>query len=168
MKPSAAIAAVLVSAASLAAPAGAAAGLASITFRAVPLHGERTLQGSPGRFDLVGLRWHGSGSIRFSVHSTDGKWGPWLDAGGEAEDRPDSSSPEVRASQGWHLGSPTWVGPSTGIRYRITGSVRDLRASFVHSPELRIPLRAVASAGSPPPVPACSRSSRPCGGRLRT
>ena len=71
MKPSAAaIAAVLVSAASLAAPAGAAAGLASITFRAVPLHGERTLQGSPGRFDLVGLRWHGSGSIRFSVHST--------------------------------------------------------------------------------------------------
>ena len=35
---------------------------------------------SPGRFDLVGLRWHGPGSVRFSVRSTDGRWGPWLDA----------------------------------------------------------------------------------------
>ena len=31
--------------------------------------------------------------------------------------------------------------------------MRDLRASFVRSPELRIPLRAVASAGAPPIVP---------------
>ncbi len=42
---------------------------------------------------------------------------------------------------------------SNGIRYRTTGPVRDLRASFVRSPELRIPLRAVASAGAPPIVP---------------
>ena len=109
--------------------------------------------GSPGRFDLVGLRWRGAGSVTFSVRSVEGRWGPWLDAAAEDEDAPNPGSPEARASRGWRLGSATWVGPSNGIRYRITGSVRDLRASFVRSPELRIPLRAVASAGSPPVVP---------------
>jgi len=142
-----------VAVASLAAPTGAAAGLASIRFESVPLHGERTLQGVPGRFDLVGLRWHGSGSVRFSVRSLAGDWGPWLDAAAESEDAPNAGSLEARASRGWRLGSPTWVGPSDRIRYRIAGSVRDLRASFVRSPELRIPLRAVAVAGSPPVVP---------------
>jgi len=154
VKPSAAAALAIaaIAVASLAAPAGATAGLASITFRAVPLHGERTLQGSPGRFDLVGLRWHGSGSVGFSVRSLGGRWGPWLDAAAE-EDGPNAGSPEARASRGWRVGSPTWVGPSNGIRYRITGTVRDVRASFVRSPELRIPLRAVASAGAPAIVP---------------
>ena len=55
--------------------------------------------------------------------------------------------------RGWRVGSPTWVGPSNGIRYRISGKVRDLRATFVRSPELKIPLRAIASAGAPPIVP---------------
>ena len=40
--------------------------------------------------------------------------------------------------EGWRIGNPTWVGPSTGIRYRITGRVTDLRAAFVRSPELKI------------------------------
>ena len=44
-------------------------------------------------------------------------------------------------------------GGRTAIRYRISGRVADLRATFVRSPELKIPLRAVASAGSPPIVP---------------
>ena len=91
--------------------------------------------------------------MRFSVRSTTGAWGPWLDAASEEDDQPDAGSPEARASRGWRIGNPTWVGPANGIRYRITGKVRDLRASFVRSPELRIPLRAVASAGSPPIVP---------------
>ena len=52
-------------------------------------------------------------------------------------------------------GSATRPGsaPAIGIRYHTIGPVRDLRASFVRSPELRIPLRAVASAGAPPIVP---------------
>jgi len=145
--------AVIAALAALALPVTASAGLASITFRAVPLHGARTLASSPGRFELVGLRWHGSGSVQFSVHSISGAWGPWLDAAVEAEDRPDTGAREAAASRGWRLGNPTWVGPANGIRYRVGGRVRDLRASFVRSPELRIPLRAVASAGSPPIVP---------------
>jgi hypothetical protein len=140
-------------AAALALPLPASASLASITFRAVPVHGARTLTSSPGRFDLVGLRWHGSGSVRFSVRSTWGRWGPWLDGVVEEDDRPDPGARESRATRGWRLGNPTWVGPANGIRYRLSGSVTDLRASFVRSPEQKIPLRTVAVAGSPAIVP---------------
>ena len=93
------------------------------------------------------------GSVRFSVRALGGGWGPWLDAAPEEDDQPDVGSPEAAASRGWRLGNPTWVGPSNGIRYRLTGRVRDLRATFVRSPVLKIPLRAVASAGAPPIVP---------------
>jgi len=140
-------------AAALALPVTASAGIASITFRDVPLNGERTLTGSPGRFDLVGLRWHGSGSVRFSARALDGRFGRWLDAAPEEEDQPDRGAGEAAASRGWRVGNPTWVGPANGIRYRIAGRVADLRASFVRSPELRIPLRAVAMAGLPSIVP---------------
>ena len=139
--------------AALALPVTASAGIASITFRDVPPNGDRSLAGSPGRFDLVGLRWHGSGSVRFSVRSLDGRFGLWLDAAPEEEDQPDRGTGEAAASRGWRVGNPTWVGPANGIRYRITGRVTDLRASFVRSPELKIPLRAVTTAGLPPIVP---------------
>ena len=139
--------------AALALPVSASAGIASITFRAVPLNGERTLAESVGRFDLVGLRWRGSGSVRFSVRSSSGGFGPWLDAAVEEEDQPDRGSREALATRGWRVGNPTWVGPANGIRYRVTGRVTDLRASFVRSPELRIPLRATAIAGQPSIVP---------------
>ena len=76
-------------AAALVLPTAAGAGIASITFRDVPLNGERTLASTPGRFDLVGVRWHGSGTVKFSVHSTTGRWGAWLDAASEEEDQPD-------------------------------------------------------------------------------
>src|SRR6185436_4292996 len=136
-------------AAALVLPAAAGAGIASITFRDVPLHGERTLAGSPGRFDLVGVRWRGSGTVEFSVRSTTGRWGAWLEAASEEEDQPDGGAPEAASTRGWRVGNPTWVGPADGIRYRISGRVARLRASFVRSPELKIPLRAVAAAGSP-------------------
>jgi hypothetical protein len=139
----------------LALPVTASAGLATISFRNVPTSGERALASAsaPGRFDLVGVRWHGSGSVQFSVRAVGGDWGVWLDAAPEEDDQPDAGSREAAASRGWRLGNPTWVGPSDGIRYRLTGRVRDLRATFVHSPVLKIPLRAVAAAGAPPIVP---------------
>ncbi len=83
VKPLLAVIAVIVA---LSLPAVASAGLATITFRDVLLPGataqraERTLASTPGRFDLVGVRWHGSGNVHFSVRSTAGAWGPWLDA----------------------------------------------------------------------------------------
>ncbi len=147
-----ALAAIAVAAA-LVLPGTALGGIASISFASVPVAGERSLTSSPGRFDLVGLRWHGPGTVRFSVRGTGGHYGPWLDAASEEDDQPDATSKEAAASKGWRIGNPTWVGPSTGIRYRITGRVTDLRAAFVRSPELKIPLRALSVAGSPPIVP---------------
>ena len=51
-------------------------------------------------------------------------------------------------------------GLRTGSAIASRGKVRDLRASFVRSPELRIPLRAIALAGSPPIVPRSAWGAR--------
>ncbi len=140
--------------AALAVPAGAAAALVSITTRDVPLRGERGVAAAaPGQFDLVGVRWRGSGTVSFRTRSVRDGWGAWTAAAPEAEDMPDRGSAEGRSSRGWRLGNPTWVGPSNGIRYRITGRVSAMKVSFVRSPELRVPLRALSVAGSPPIVP---------------
>ena len=141
-------------AAALVLPTAAAAGIASIAFRDVPLHGERTLASSPGRFDLVGrtLARQRDGEVQRPLD--DRPLGSLARCGvrgrGSARSR---GAREAASTRGWRVGNPTWVGPADGIRYRVSGRVADLRASFVRSPELKIPLRAVATAGSPPIVP---------------
>ena len=140
--------------AALALPAVASAGLATITFQDVPLHGKRAPareHAGPVRSRRCPLARERQRALQRPLDA--GRWGPWLDAAAEEEDQPDAGLARGPASRGWRIGNPTWVGPANGIRYRISGRVRDLRASFVRSPELKIPLRAVASAGSPPIVP---------------
>jgi N-acetylmuramoyl-L-alanine amidase/FlgD Ig-like domain len=83
-------------------------------------------------FDLVGMHWRGSGTIRFRTRSAAGKWSAWRVAAPESDDLPDANTPEGRRSRGWHLGNPYWVGPSSGIQYRATGNVQRLRGYFVH------------------------------------
>ena len=68
----------------------------------------------------------------------------------EAEDLPNVGTAEARAARGWRVGNPYWTGPSDRIEYRLRGSVARLRAYFVRSPELRVPLRRVSMTGSPP------------------
>ena len=94
-----------------------------------------------------------AGSVQFSVRSTAGR-------GGRGSTRPPRrrtsrtparARPRRRAAGG--SATPPGSGPRTGSATASRGRVRDLRASFVRSPELRIPLRAVASAGAPPIVP---------------
>src|SRR5439155_22670169 len=89
----------------------------------VPLHGERTLSSSqaPSRFDLVGLHWQGTGSVRFRTHRIGGAWSAWHAAAPEAEDLPDRPSPEARGAAGWRIGSPWWVAASDRIEYRLDG-----------------------------------------------
>jgi hypothetical protein len=132
-----------------AAPAAGFAGV-SLTRRDVPLHGGRTLAGATPEFNLVGLHWRGTGTVQFRTRTLAGRWSSWRIADPEAEDVPDAGTRETRATQGWHLGNPYWTGPSDRIEYRLHGRVAQLRAYFVHSPEVRIPLRRVAMAGSPP------------------
>ena len=132
-----------------AAPA-AAFGSASLTMREVPLHGERNLAATTTQFDMVGLHWQGAGTVQFRTRSLAGRWSAWQRADPEAEDLPNLGTAEARAAQGWHVGNPYWTGPSDRIEYRLHGKVQRLRAYFVRSPEVRIPLRRISMTGSPP------------------
>jgi hypothetical protein len=132
-----------------AAPAAAFGGV-SLTMREVPLHGERTLAAATPQFDMVGLHWRGTGTVQFRTRSPEGRWSSWHSADPEAEDLPDVGSAETRAARGWRLGNPYWTGSSDRIEYRLRGRVERLRAYFVRSPEVRIPLRRVSMTGSPP------------------
>ena len=114
-----------------------------LTVREVPLHGERhrSAAATP-RFDLVGLHWRGAGTVavphaitRRPVERLAARADP------EAEDLPDVGSAETRAARGWRLGNPTGPGRPIGSPYRLRGRVERLRAYFVRSPEVRVPLR---------------------------
>jgi hypothetical protein len=126
----------------LLAPSQARAGIASMTVRELPLHGERTLaaRAASVRFDCVGLHWRGSGTVAFRVRSGSGPWGQWREAVAES----------VRG--GWWRSEGAWVGAADRIDVKTNGPVFRVRAFFVRSPELRIPLRRLTIAGSPPVV----------------
>jgi len=83
---------------------------------------------SPGRFDLVGLRWRGSGAVLFRTRSLSGRWSAWR--------TPDDTN-------------PTWTGAADALRYRVRGNVRRLRAYYIWSPVVHQPLRRLSIAGSP-------------------
>jgi hypothetical protein len=128
----------------------AAFGGASLTMREVPLHGGRTLAASITHFDMVGLHWRGSGTVQFRTRSVEGRWSGWQRADPEGEDLPNVGTAEARAALGWRVGNPYWAGPSDRIEYRLRGYIERLRAYFVRSPDVRIPLRRVSMTGSPP------------------
>ena len=131
-----------------AAPATAFAGV-SLTMREVPLHGQRSLAAATPEFDMVGLHWRGTGSVQFRTRSLAGRWSTWQGAAPEAEDLPNVGTGESRAARGWRIGNPYWTGASDRIEYRLRGQVARLRAYFVRSPEVRIPLRRTSMTGSP-------------------
>ncbi len=105
----------------------------TITSRALPVGAERTLASTkaPGRFDLVGLRWSGPGTVRFRARSVNGGWSAWQ--------APDDTN-------------PTWTGPADGLQYRVRGLVSRLRAWYIWSPVVHQLPRQVSVAGSPPIV----------------
>jgi hypothetical protein len=98
---------------------------------------------------MVGLHWRGAGAVQFRTRSLEGLWSAWHRADPEAEDLPDVGNPETRSTRGWSLGNPYWTGASDRIEYRLQGRVERLRAYFVHSPAVRVPLRRVSMANSP-------------------
>jgi len=103
-------------------------------------------------FTLAGLRWQGPGRVVFRTRVASGRWSRWRAAAPEPEDGPDLSSPETR-DRAWRNGNPWWVGLSTGIEARATGSVSRVEAHLVWSPETRIPLRVPTAADEPAIVP---------------
>jgi flagellar hook assembly protein FlgD len=123
----------------LAAPAAAAAGLVSMRAQDVPLAPGRTLQAAthPGRFDMLGLRWIGAGSVDYRTRAVRGSWGPWR--------RADSDN----RSGAWHDGDLDWIGPTRDVQFRVHGRIRRLRSYELQSRVLAAPVRATATAGSP-------------------
>ncbi len=89
---------------------------------------------APSRFNLAGVQWRGRGQVWFRTARARGAWSAWRPARPEAEDRPDSGSPEAGRHPGWKLGNPYWTGPATRIQYRLVGPVARLRAYFLWSP----------------------------------
>ncbi len=110
-----------------------APGGVTIVSRELPVGGERALASAqtPGRFDLVGLRWRGPGTVRFRTRSLAGRWSVWQS--------PDDTN-------------PTWTGTCDGLQYRARGHVSRLRAYYIWSPVEHQSLRRLAVAGSPPIV----------------
>jgi hypothetical protein len=131
----------------LVAPSAAAAGDGLVQVRSVdlPVSGAEPLVGGiPGRtFDYVGVHWRGAGRVELRARRAAGGWGPWHAV--HVEGRP---APHGRL-QGWSLGEGLWVGPSTRLEVRIHGDVRRVRAHFVRSRPIAVPLRATATARAP-------------------
>jgi hypothetical protein len=134
----------------LALPGAARAGLVTMTARDVPL-GPRALAAvsAPGRFDMLGVHWQGSGSVEYRVRSTAGRWGPWLAAD-------DDSGPDLGSSErqrGWRDGGVDWVGAANDVRFRTAGTVTRLRAYYLWSKVTTSPRRTLSLVGSPSIVP---------------
>jgi hypothetical protein len=117
----------------LVSPAVARAGGVTIESRNLPVVSERAYATvrAPLRFDLVGLRWRGSGTVRFRTYASSGRWSAWQ--------TPDDAN-------------PTWTGTSDRLEYRTVGRVSGLRAFYLWSPVVHRPLRQLAIAGSPPVI----------------
>ena len=137
----------------LAVPASASAGLATLQVRELPLHGERTLAAATGGpFQLVGIHWQGPGRLELRIRNANG-WARWRPVQEDDGDAPDAGSVEARESRAWRLGAPVWVGRGDGLEVRAVGRVTRARAFTVRSPVSKVPLRTVAAAGIPQIVP---------------
>jgi hypothetical protein len=141
--------------AALALPAAARAGGPVLSVLDLPVAGARSpaVSRTAQPFDLVALHWRGPGSITFRTRSPGGRWSVWHDAAPEAEDAPDSGSPEQADARGWHIGNPYWTGTADRIETRGRGRIEQVRAYTIRSAgdsgaEAR-PLRGLAVAGSP-------------------
>jgi hypothetical protein len=128
---------IVVAAALVAAPAMAASGgvrIANVTGDRVSL--PLTLQG-PWRFQMVGLRWRGSGQVELRA-ALGRNWPRWLPGSQEA---------------------PAWVGAAVRVQLRRSGAgpVHWLRVSFIDTPPQPAAGHALmpATALRPPILNAC-------------
>lgn len=135
-------------------PASASAGLATLQVRELPLRAERTLAATVAtrEFQLAGIHWQGPGRLELRIRTPRG-WSAWRPVVEGETDAPDAGVREGRASRGWRLGAPIWVGRGRGLEVRAIGRVTRARALTVRSPVSKVPLRATLAAGAPQIVP---------------
>ncbi len=137
--------------AALALPAAAHAEGPVLSVLDVPVGGARSpaLAQATRPFTMIALHWRGFGSVAFRTRTAGGHWSAWRGAAPEAEDVPDSGSPELARTRGWHIGNPYWTGVADRFELRTRGRVEQARAYTVWSAADRRPLRSLASASSP-------------------
>ncbi len=145
---------------------GATAAVAGGGIRSRPLR-------TPGRFNLLGMRWRGRAEPEIEVRvRRRGTWSRWQRLEAHTDHNPDSARGErvVRASD------PLWVGSARGVQYRLSRPVADLKLHFVRVggvPQARPAARA-AQAGRPAIVSrsewgasACPPRSAPAYGEVK-
>ncbi len=136
-------------------PAAAWGQQATIVQRDVPLGSTRSLASgsAPERFDLVGLHWQGTGTVRFRdavARRALERMGDRCARGGGSARRRHGRACEhaALAARQPVVGRASPTASSTGGPGRVTR----LRAFFVWSPSAAIPLRTLQKAGAPPIV----------------
>jgi flagellar hook assembly protein FlgD len=82
------------------------------------------------RFDMLGFRWSGAGSVRYRTHRLHGGWSPWRAAGDDV----------------------AWTGTADAFQAKRSGDVRRLHAYELWSRVTTSQPRTVSTAGSPPIV----------------
>jgi flagellar hook assembly protein FlgD len=95
--------------------------------------------GAAAHFDLLGLHWLGTGTVRFRTRSDTGRWTAWRTVD------PADGGPTGR----WHFSEPYWTGASDRVEWRTVGRVSRVRAYYVRSKVVAVPARRVATTGSP-------------------
>lgn len=110
---------------------------------------------APRRFNLVGLRWSGSGepphiSIRFRRDGA--AWSRWTQVGAGHDHAPDAGTGEGGGGGGGS--DPVWAGEADHVQYRLSRRVSGLRLHFVNTTgtataddRVRTALRGAANAG---------------------
>ena len=104
-------------------------------------------------FQLVGIHWQGPGTLDFRTLDANGRWSAWQPVAEDDGDAPDPASPEARATRGWRLGAPVWVGKADRVEVRTHGRVGRAQALTVRSPVSKVPLRVTSAVGAPQIVP---------------
>src|SRR5262245_50626908 len=123
-----------VAVAALALPGVASAGLATLHVAELPQPGERGLAAAAraAPFDLLGLHWQGSGTLRYRVHRAGG-WDAWRTVAAETADAPDRGSAETRRHRGWRVTAGIWVGRADRVEVRRVGRIGRVRVFTVRS-----------------------------------
>ncbi|MEA2480278.1 MAG: hypothetical protein QOJ07_2200, partial [Thermoleophilaceae bacterium] len=88
---------------------------------------------APKRFNLVGMRWHGTGGdvhLKLRVRRSGGRWTRWQDVPAETADAPDpgSGEPGTRGES-----APAWAGQADWVQYSASRPLAAARLHFVNT-----------------------------------
>ncbi len=101
------------------------------------------------RANLVGVRWQGDPSARFSIESRDarGRWHAISDVGYEPDHGPDPGTVEASRAMADPASAPVWVGDARAVRVRLVrGTASGVRVERVVSPRAPVVANAAGAA----------------------